>query len=395
VLAAVDAGCDAVDAAIDSMSGLTSQPNLGSIAEALRHSPRDPGLDAASLRLMSVYWEQVRHVYGAFESDIRAGASEVYLHGMPGGQYTNLREQARSLGIDEHRWPEVASAYADVNEMFGDIVKVTPSSKVVGDMAIMMVTSGLTRAQVEDPGHEVAFPESVVQFFHGDIGQPYQGFPAGLQKKVLKDRPPLTARPGEVLPPADLDAERAMAEKKVGRAISDAELASYLMYPKVFVEYAKQRAHYGNVGVLPTPTFFYGMEVGEELSIDLERGKTLIVRLVACSEVHEDGSRTVFFELNGQPRSVRVADKSTVAKRPPARKAEIGDANQVGAPMPGNVVTVAVKAGQKVVAGDTLVTLEAMKMEAAVRAERDAEVVEVVVRPGQHVDAKDLLVTLR
>ncbi len=395
VLAAVDAGCDAVDAAIDSMSGLTSQPNLGSIAAALRHSPRDPGLDAANLRLLSVYWEQVRHVYGAFESDIRAGASEVYLHGMPGGQYTNLREQARSLGIDEHRWPEVASAYADVNDLFGDIVKVTPSSKVVGDMAIMMVTSGLTRAQVEDPAHEVAFPESVVQFFHGDIGQPYQGFPAALQRKVLKGRPSLPARPGEVLPPADLDAERAAAEKKAGRAISDAELASYLMYPKVFVDYAKQRAHYGNVGVLPTPTFFYGMEVGEELSIDLERGKTLIVRLVACSEAHEDGSRTVFFELNGQPRSVRVADRSTVAKRPPARKAEIGDPDQVGAPMPGNVVTVAVKAGQKVVAGDTLVTLEAMKMEAAVRAERDAEVVEVVVRPGQHVDAKDLLVTLK
>jgi pyruvate carboxylase len=395
VLAAVDAGCDAVDAAVDSMSGLTSQPNLGSIAAALRHSPRDPGLDPASLRLLSVYWEQVRHVYGAFESDIRAGASEVYLHGMPGGQYTNLREQARSLGIDEHRWPEVASAYADVNDMFGDIVKVTPSSKVVGDMAIMMVTSGLTRAQVEDPAHEVAFPESVVQFFHGDIGQPYGGFPAAMQRKVLKGVAPLTVRPGEVLPAADLSAERAAAEKKVGRSITDPELASYLMYPKVFVDYAKQRAHFGNVGVLPTPTFFYGMEIGEELSVDLERGKTLIVRLVACSEVHEDGSRTVFFELNGQPRSVRVADKSTVAKRPPARKAEIGDPNQIGAPMPGNVVTVAVKAGQKVAAGDTLLTLEAMKMEAAVRADRDAEVAEVLVRPGQHVDAKDLLVTLR
>ena len=395
VLAAVDAGCDAVDAAIDSMSGLTSQPNLGSIAEALRHSSRDPGLDAANLRQLSVYWEQVRHCYGAFESDIRSGASEVYLHGMPGGQYTNLREQARSLGIDEHRWPEVASAYADVNQMFGDIVKVTPSSKVVGDMAIMMVTSGLSRAQVEDPAHEVAFPESVVQFFHGDIGQPYGGFPQVLQQKVLKGRAPLVNRPGEVLPPADLVAERTVAEKKVERAVSDTEFASYLMYPKVFVDYAKERARYGNVAVLPTPTFFYGMEVGEELSVDLERGKTLIVRFVAASEVHEDGARTVFFELNGQPRSVRVADRSKVAKRPAARKAEIGDANQISAPMPGNVVTVAVKAGQKVAAGDTLVTLEAMKMEAAVRAERDAEVVEVLVRPGQHVDAKDLMLTLR
>jgi pyruvate carboxylase len=394
VLAAVEAGCDAIDAAIDSMSGLTSQPNLGSIAAALKHTPRDPGLDAEHIRLLSTYWEQVRHCYGAFESDIRAGASEVYLHGMPGGQYTNLKEQARSLGIDEHRWPEVARAYAEVNAMFGDLIKVTPSSKTVGDMAIMMVTSGLTRAQVEDPEHEVAFPESVVQFFHGDIGQPYGGFPAPLQKKVLKGRAPLTKRPGEVLPPADLAAERAAAAVRIERAVLDTELASYLMYPKVFVDYARARAHYGNVAVLPTPTFFYGMEVGEELSVDLERGKTLIIRLVAVSEAHEDGTRTVFFELNGQPRSVRVPDRSQVAKRAPTRKAEIGDARQIGAPLPGNVVTVAVKPGQKVLRGETLVTLEAMKMEAAVRAERDAEIAEVAVRPGQQVDAKDLLVTL-
>jgi len=278
--------------------------------------------------------------------------------------------------------------------MFGDVIKVTPSSKTVGDMAIMMVTSGLTRAQVEDPEHEVAFPESVVQFFHGDIGQPYGGFPAALQKKVLKGRTPLAKRPGEVLPAADLVAERAAAAVKIERAVSDTELASYLMYPKVFVDYAKARAHYGNVAVLPTPTFFYGMEVGEELSVDLERGKTLIIRLVAVSEAHEDGTRTVFFELNGQPRSVRVKDQSQVAKRAPTRKAEIGDPRQIGAPMPGSVVTVAVKAGQKVARGETLVTLEAMKMEAAVRAERDAEIAEVAVRPGQHVDAKDLLVTL-
>ena len=362
VLAAIEAGCDAVDAAIDSMSGLTSQPNLGSIVAALRHSPRDPGLDAGHLGLVSTYWEQVRHCYGAFESDIRAGTSEVYLHGMPGGQYTNLREQARSLGIDEHRWPEVAHAYAEVNAMFGDIIKVTPSSKTVGDMAIMMVTSGLSRAQVEDPDHEVAFPESVVQFFHGDIGQPPGGFPKALQQKVLKGRAPLKQRPGEVLPPADLAAERGAAEARAERALSDAELASYLMYPKVFVDYARDRARYGNVAVLPTPTFFYGMEVGEELSVDLERGKTLIIRLVAVSEAHEDGTRTVFFELNGQPRSVRVPDRSQVAKRAPTRKAEIGDPNQVGAPMPGNVVTVAVKAGQKVARGETLLTLEAMKM---------------------------------
>jgi pyruvate carboxylase len=262
-------------------------------------------------------------------------------------------------------------------------------------MAIMMVTSGLTRAQVEDPDHEIAFPESVVQLFRGDLGQPYGGFPEKLQRKILKGQAPLTVRPGSVLPPADLLKEKQDAEQKVGRAITDVELASYLMYPKVFVEYAKDRTQYGNVAVLPTQTFFYGMESGEELSIDLERGKTLIVRFVATSEVHEDGTRTVFFELNGQPRSVRVNDRSKVAKRAPTRKAEAGNAAHVGAPMPGTVVTVAVVAGAKVQRGDTLVTLEAMKMEAAVRAERDGEIAEVLAKPGQHVEAKDLLVVLK
>jgi pyruvate carboxylase len=352
-------------------------------------------LNPESLRLASSYWEQVRHCYGAFESDIRSGASEVYLHGMPGGQYTNLREQARSLGIDDPRWPEVATAYAEVNEMFGDIVKVTPSSKVVGDMAIMMVTSGLTRSQVEDPAFEVAFPESVVQFFRGDIGQPVGGFPTDLQKKVLKDQVALTTRPGEILPAADLETIRIEAQKKVDRMISDDELASYLMYPKVFVDYAKERSHFSDVSVLPTPAFFYGLSPGEELDISIERGKTLFVRFVATSDVHEDGTRTVFYELNGQPRSVRVADRSQVAKKAPTRKADGADVNQVGAPMPGNVVTVSVKVGQKVHAGDTLLTLEAMKMEAAVRAERDAEMAEVLVRPGQHVEAKDLLMVLK
>jgi pyruvate carboxylase len=394
VLMAVEAGCDAIDAAIDSMSGLTSQPNLGSIVEALRHSPRATGLDPEALRVLSGYWEQVRQVYGAFESDIRSGASEVYVHGMPGGQYTNLREQARSLGIDDHRWPEVARAYAEVNAMFGDIVKVTPSSKVVGDMAIMMVTSGLTRAQVEDPEHEIAFPESVVQLFRGDIGQPVGGFPPALQAKVLKGQAPLTVRPGSVLPPLDLARERQDAEQKCGRAITEVELASYLMYPKVFTDYARERAQYGNVATLPTQTFFYGMEPGEELSVDLERGKTLIVRFVATSDVHDDGTRTVFFELNGQPRSVRVQDRSKVAKRAPTRKAEAGNALHVGAPMPGTVVTVAVQPGTRVARGDTLLTLEAMKMEAAVRAERDGTVAEVLAKPGQHVEAKDLLAVL-
>jgi pyruvate carboxylase len=392
VLAAIDAGVDAVDGAIDALSGLTSQPNLGSIVEALRFGPRDSGLDPDKLRLISTYWEQVRRGYVAFESDIRAGASEVYVHGMPGGQYTNLREQARSLGLDDHRWPEVAHAYAEVNEMFGDIVKVTPTSKVVGDMAITMVTSGLTREAVLDPAVEIAFPDSVVRLFHGELGQPAGGFPAGLQKKILGGQPPLGVRPGELLPPADLEAERRLAETKVGRAITESELVSYLMYPKVFADYAADRTAFGDVSTLPTAVFFYGMEPGQEINIDLERGKTLIVRYVTTSDPHEDGTRTVFFELNGQPRPVRVADRSQVAKRPPRRKAEPGNAGHVGAPMPGTIATVAVHAGQKLAKGEALLTLEAMKMETTVRAERDGEIKEVLARPGMQIDTKDLLV---
>ena len=394
VLAAIDAGADAVDGAIDAMSGLTSQPNLGSIVEALRHGPRDPGVDPARLRLISSYWEQVRRQYAAFESDIRAGASEVYVHGMPGGQYTNLREQARALGIDEARWPEVAAAYADVNAMFGNIIKVTPTSKAVGDMALLMVSAGLTREQVLDPDAEVAFPESVVEFFRGSLGQPYGGFPPGLQRKVLKGAAPLTGRPGATLPPVDLAAERASLRQRLPREVTDEDLASYLMYPRVWLEYAEERALYGDAGILPTPAFFYGMEPGQEISVDLERGKTLIVRYVASSEPHEDGTRTVFFELNGQPRSVRVADRSQVARRPPPRKIEPGYPKHVGAPMPGVVATVKAVVGAKVARGDPLLTLEAMKMETAVRAESDGEVAEVLARPGQAVDAKDLLVVL-
>jgi pyruvate carboxylase len=394
VLAAVAAGADAVDGAIDSMSGLTSQPNLGSIVEALRYGPRDPGIDAASLRRIASYWEQVRYSYRAFESDIRSGTSDVYVHGMPGGQYTNLREQARSLGIDDSRWPEVAQAYADVNDMFGNIVKVTPTSKVVGDMAIMMVTSGLTRAAVLDPDTEVAFPQSVVQLFRGELGQPLGGFPEALQRKVLKGEKPLTVRPGEVLPSADLGKLRSEIELKVSHAITDYQVASYLMYPKVYLDYAAERAKYSDVGILPTNIFFYGMQPGQEMSIDLERGKTLIVRYVAVSEPHEDATRTVFFELNGQPRSIRVADRSQVAKRPAQRKAEPGNPRHVAAPMPGVVGTIVVQVGEKVARGDTLLSLEAMKMETAVRAECDAKVSEVVVQPGAQVDAKDLLLVL-
>jgi pyruvate carboxylase len=394
VLAAIDAGVDAVDGALDSMSGLTSQPNLTSIVEALRHGPRDSGVDPEKLRVLSDYWAQVRQTYSPFESDLRAGASEVYVHGMPGGQFTNLREQARSLGIDATRWPEVAHAYAQVNDMFGDIIKVTPTSKVVGDMAILMVTSGLSPQNVLDPKAEVAFPESVVQLFRGDIGQPPGGFPPELQKKILKGAKPLTVRPGQVLPATDLAKTRAEVIAKCGREISDAELASYLMYPKVFLDYTRDAAEYGSLRDLPTAIFFYGMQPNDEVAVDIERGKTLIIRFVATSDPHDDGTRTVFFELNGQPRSVKVADRSKVALKPPRRKAEVANPSHIAAPMPGTIATVNVITGSKISQGDVLVTIEAMKMETSVRAERDGTIGEVITKPGEAVDAKDLLFVL-
>jgi pyruvate carboxylase len=395
VLAAVAAGADAVDGAIDAFSGLTSQPNLGSIVEALRFGPRDAGIEPQHLRTISAYWEQVRRHYGAFESDMRAGTSEVYVHGMPGGQYTNLREQARGLGIADARWPEVAAAYAQVNALLGDIVKVTPTSKAVGDLALLMVSSDLSAAQLLEPAREVAFPESIVQLLRGELGQPHGGFPPALQHKVLKGAAPQTARPGAYLASVDLEAERARIQQQLPRPVTDEDLASHLMYPRVWLEYARARAVYGDPTDLPTPVFFYGMEPGEEISVDLERGKTLIVRYLASSEPHEDGTRTVFFELNGQPRSVRVADRTQVVAHAPPRKAESGNASHVGAPMPGVVANIAAAVGARVERGQLLLTLEAMKMETAVRASAAGEVAEVLVRAGQTVEARDLLVILQ
>lgn len=392
ILAAVEAGVDAVDAAMDALSGLTSQPCLGSIVEALRGTERDTGLDAQTIRQISFYWEAVRTQYRAFESDLRFGASEVYLHEMPGGQFTNLKEQARSLGL-ETRWHEVAQAYADANRMFGDIVKVTPSSKVVGDMALMMVSQGLSVADVEDPEKDVAFPDSVVKMLHGDLGQSPGGWPKALQDKALKGEKPITVRPGSLLENADLEAERGAAAAATGHQIDDTELASYLMYPKVFTDFDKAQQQYGPTSVLPTPVYFYGVEAGDEILVDLEPGKTLVVRCQTIGETDEMGNKKVFFELNGQPRSIMVPDRTHGATGAAAmRKAEDGNAAHVGAPMPGVISTVAVAAGQEVKVGDVLVSIEAMKMETALHADRDGKVAEVLVSAGAQIDAKDLLV---
>ena len=393
VLAAAEAGVDAIDAAIDSFSGFTSQPNLGSIARALSDTDRDTGLDAVALRALSDYWEAVRVQYRAFESDLRAGASEVYLHEMPGGQFTNLKEQAASLGLAE-RWHEVATMYAEVNTLFGDIIKVTPTSKVVGDMALYMVSGGLTPADVLDPEREIAFPESAIAMLRGDLGQPPGGWPEALQKKALKGAAPNTGRPGASMPEVDMAAERKTAEKAAERHVSEVELISHLMYPKVFEEYADHRRAFGRVDVLPTPVFFYGMKPGQEIAVDIDPGKTLVISLMAVGEPDETGEREVFFELNGQPRVVRVADALVVPRIAARERADADDPSHVPAPMPAVVATLAVAEGQPVQAGDLVMTLEAMKMETAIHAPRSGTVVRLPVAVGQQVDAKDLLAVI-
>jgi pyruvate carboxylase len=393
VLAAVDAGVDAVDAAMDSMSGTTAQPCLGSIVEALRGSERETGLEAGAIRRISFAWEAIRTQYAAFETDNKSGASEVYLHEMPGGQFTNLKEQARSLGLEAH-WHEVAKAYAEANLLFGDIVKVTPSSKVVGDMALMMVAQGLTTEDVANPQRDIAFPASVLEMLRGDLGQPPGGWPAALQAKALKGETPITVRPGALLPPAHLGVERAEAEKRAQRSLSEDEFASYLMYPKVFTEFAATTRRYGPLSVLPTPVFFYGMKPGGEITIEIEAGKALVIQLTAFGETREDGTVEVFFELNGQPRVIVVPNRHATGVTAARRKADDMNEAHIAAPMPGSVATIAVREGQQVKQGDVLLTLEAMKMETAIHAPRDAMVLEIVARPAGQVDAKDLLIVL-
>ena len=393
VLAAVEAGVDAVDGAMDSMSGLTSQPSLGAIVAALEHGERDSGLTCARIAPFARYWEGVRQFYAPFEADIRSGTSDVYRHEMPGGQYTNLREQARAMGLD-HRWNEVAQAYSDANGLFGDIVKVTPSSKVVGDLALFMVANDLGPADVENPEREISFPESVVSMMKGELGYPADGFPPALQARILRGQEPIVGRAAAHLPEADLEAERARAEKAIGRQVNDNDLASYLMYPKVFAEYAEHHRQYGDVSALPTPAFFYGMSEKDEMAVDIDKGKTLIVRLTGQTDIKEDGEVRLYFELNGLPRPMRIARSGQEAIRKTHPKADSGNPDHIAAPMPGAIATVSVKPGQKVSRGSPLVSIEAMKMETSITAERNATVARVLVAPGDRVAAKDLLVVL-
>jgi pyruvate carboxylase len=389
---AAEEGVDIVDCAFAPMAGVTSQPSLNALAEAMRFTDRDPGLDFDTLAETAAYWEGVRTEYAAFETGQVASSAEVYLHEMPGGQYANLYQQAASLGLGD-RWHEVAKMYSEVNRLFGDIVKVTPTSKVVGDMALFMLANSLSPAEVLDPKREVAFPESVVEFFEGKLGQPPGGFPPALQQRILRGRTPMTERPGALLPDADLAKARTELETKLGRTPTDEDVISYVLYPKVFLDFATAQGKYSDLSVLPTSVFFHGMEKGEEASIEIEPGKTLIVKFLTVGEGQPDGKRVVYFELNGQPREVLVTDKSlgegAVKGRP---KAEAGNAKHVAAPMPGSIVAVTVAVGEEVAPGQKLLSLEAMKMETTLYAERGGRVAEVLVRPGSQVDGGDLLV---
>jgi pyruvate carboxylase len=390
-LEAAEAGVDVVDCAFGPLSGLTSQPNLNTLVETLRFTDRDTGLDFDTLQATADYWADVRKQYRAFETGMLAASADVYRHEMPGGQYTNLFAQAQSLGLDG-RWSEVVRLYADVNELFGDIIKVTPTSKVVGDMALFMVANNLSADDVLSGPRELAFPDSVVELFEGRLGQPPGGFPKKLQQRVLRGRKPLRGRPGASLPPADLDATRAELHKRLKHAATDQELVSHLLYPRVVPDFVEHQRKYSDTSVLPTPVFFHGLAPGEEVNVEIEPGKTLIIKFLTVGDAHPDGNRLVFFELNGQPREVLVLDKALVGQGGKGRpKADASDPRHVGAPMPGLMVSITVAAGEQVAAGQKLLTMEAMKMETTLYAEHGGRVAELLVKPGTQVDAGDLL----
>jgi pyruvate carboxylase len=395
VLKAVEAGVHIADGAVASMSGQTSQPNLNSVVAALEHSNRATRLDLDALNRYSDYWETVREYYAPFDTGPKSGTAEVYLHEMPGGQYTNLKEQAEAMGLGA-RWQQIARTYADVNLAFGDIVKVTPSSKVVGDMAIFLVNHNMAMEQFAalPADNNLTLPSSVIDMFMGSLGEPDGGWPKRLQKLILRGRKPNRGRPGAQLPKVDLEATSVAVEKKIGRRPSRDETLSYLMYPDVFLKFARNRQTWGDVDALPTPQFYYGMERGADITVELEPGKTLAIRFQTVGDPHPDGTRTVFFELNGQPREVSIRDRSLEVKQPTRVKADGAKPGEIGAPIPGVVSSIAVELNQRLKKGEPLLVLEAMKMQSTVYAPVAGIVKQLLVQPGQHVESKDLLMTI-
>jgi len=403
ILQASEAGVDVVDLALASMSGSTSQPNLNSIVAALQHSPRDTQLDLDSLNEFADYWERVREYYHPFDTAPKTGSAEVYLHEMPGGQYTNLKEQAASMGVS-HRWQEIAHIYAEVNQLFGDIVKVTPSSKVVGDMALFLFSRGIKPADVVnlEPGAQ-GFPESVVDMLSGGLGWPAGGWPKDVQCVVLGEKRAAQAQkdfkkgviPGAVAAPANLEKIRRELSDTLKHETTDDELFSHLMYPQVFADYAKHEREFSDVSVLATHAFFYGLRLGEEINVTIEEGKSIIVRLVNVGAPDKDSRRMVTYELNGMTRETYITDKKITPLAKTRPKADLTDPLQIGAPIPGLIAAIVVSVGQRVAKGDKLLMMEAMKMQTTVYASADGIVDTVSASVGETVESKDLLVKLR
>ncbi len=393
ILAAAEVGLDIADAAMAPLSGGTSQVNLNTLSEAVRFTPRPTGLESEHLDSIADYWSAVREFYSPFESLVLPGTADLYNHEMPGGQYTNLYEQARALGLAP-KWRQICHAYAEVNQMFGDIVKVTPTSKAVGDMALFMVANDLTADAILNGERDFSYPASVVDLISGAMGFPPGGFPEQVKLRVLKGKPGFSGRPGESLPPADFDAEKEKLKKTLGTEPTHQQVLSSVLYPRVFEDFAKHTLEYSDTSTLPTPVFFYGMQQGEEIAVDIEAGKTLIIRFLTKGIPHADGRRSVFFELNGQPRDVLILDRAQEPKTPRNLKADADNPKHVAAQMPGMVVNVAVQVGAKVTKGQKLMSLEAMKMETTVCADRDGVVAEILVKTGNQVETGDLLITL-
>ena len=395
LLKAADAGVDVADGAVAAVSGATSQPNLNSVVEALRHTARDTELDIEVLNECSDFWETVRTYYLPFDAGQKAGSARLYQHEIPGGQFTNLREQATAMGLG-HRWRDVERTYAEVNQLFGDIVKVTPSSKVVGDMALFLLANEMKPSDLLelDEHHDLSLPNSVVEMFSGTLGVPQGGWPRKLQRIILRGQAPLKGRPGASLVPANFEEEQAKLEKKVNRPVERDALLSYLLYPDVYLKFNAFRQAYADVGVLPTPAFFYGLKPGEEIAVEIEPGKTMIVKFLTISEAHPDGTRTLFFELNGQPREVNVRDRALRVVERSHPKADPEDSGHVGAPTAGLISSIAVQANHEVERGAKLFTLEAMKMQSNIYAPISGRIAKLLVTPGQHVEAKDLLAVI-
>jgi len=393
ILAAAEVGLDIADAAMAPLSGGTSQVNLNTLSEAIRFTDRPADLSSEHLDSVADYWLAVRDFYTPFESIALPGTADLYNHEMPGGQYTNLYQQARGLGLAD-RWRDVCRIYADVNRLFGDIIKVTPTSKAVGDMALFMVANDLTTDDVLSTDRDYSWPASVIDLIGGAMGQPPGGFPEKVKERILHGEKGFDGRPGETLPPADFDARARELEELLGRAPTTREVLSSLLYPRVFEDFARFRIEFSDTSDLPTPAFFYGMETGEEVSIEIETGKTLFIKYIATGTVYPDGKRSVFFELNGQPRDVTILDRSVEPEVEGNVKADPSDVKQIAAQMPGMVVAVAVEPGTKVSKGQKLLTLEAMKMETTVNSESAGVVAEVHVKFGSQVETGDLVVRL-